>query len=180
MENGSLYCESDASHLEMPLNKEKVIHKRRSSVFQSRIVDFDQCEENEKSIDKKHSPSKTSQVEEFDLKQYIRNLENERKEWISMLKQRKSERKRLMNQKLRLESQRQPFDLNALTDSERAFVMARPNYQHIYENNKKLQETAVKVSILNQIVYRVNQKFISKMEVGLCKMTENIIQKTES
>ncbi|XP_033326777.1 uncharacterized protein LOC117220676 [Megalopta genalis] len=183
MENCSLHCDSDASHLEIPLNSDRVIHKRRSSVFQSRIVDFDQCEENQNSMDNddmKHYASKTLQEDDFDFEQYIHNLKNERKQWITMLKQRKSERKRLLNQKLRLESQRQPFDLTVLTDSERAFVLARPNYQNIYENNKKLREKTVKLSILNQMVYRVNQKFISRMEVGLRKITEKIIEKTKS
>lgn len=114
------------------------------------------------------------------MEQYICRLRNERKEWIETFRQRKAERKSLTKKKLRLESQGQPVDLTVLTDSEEAFVMARPNYQSICKNNKRLTEMTLKVSILNQTVYKLNQRFISQMEKRVGKITEKIMEMSES
>ncbi|XP_076276554.1 uncharacterized protein LOC143207221 [Lasioglossum baleicum] len=174
---------SDASHSKMPLNHDTAVQKRRSSVFYNRVIAFDQYEEDEKSLDNndvKACVSETPQVEAFDLEQYICSLKNERTEWLKTLKQRRAERKSLTKQKLRLENEGQPVDLTALTDSEKAFVVARPNYQNIWKKNKKLRETTSKVLILNQMVYKLNQRFIFKMEKRLSKCTGKIIEMSES
>ncbi|XP_076654780.1 uncharacterized protein LOC143360096 [Halictus rubicundus] len=180
MDNCSL---SDASHSEVPLNHEKAVQKRRSSIFYSRVIAFDQCEEDEKPVDNndiKACASETPEVEVFDLEQYIHRLKNERTEWIKTWKQRKAERKSLTKKKLQLESQGQPVDLTALTDSEKAFVVARPNYQSICKKNKKLKETMLKVLMLHQMVYKLNQRFILKMEKRVSKIKGKIIEMSES
>ncbi|XP_031844325.1 uncharacterized protein LOC116432101 [Nomia melanderi] len=177
------YNLSDASHSETASKPENAVHKRRSSVFQSRLTAFDQCEGNENRADNSDADrciSETSQAETFNLEQYICSLKNERKEWIETFRQRKTERKCLTKKKLLLESQGQPVDLTTLTDSEEAFVMARPNYQSICKNNKRLTEMTLKVSMLNHRAHKLNQRFITQMEKRLSKITKTIMEMSES
>ncbi|CAK9812889.1 hypothetical protein ANTQUA_LOCUS7442 [Anthophora quadrimaculata] len=172
----------DVQNAEKDLN-EKIIRKRRSSIFQSRATTFNECEgasgtETEKAVDVEDATkcaSKVSQEKTFNLKEYIMCLKNERKEWIDTLKQRKAQRKSLKKQKLSLENQGQLADLNILTDYQRAFVTAKPNYQYICRNYKKLSDVTVKLSILDGKVYKLNQRFISQMEKKLHRITGKVI-----
>ncbi|KZC13287.1 PREDICTED: uncharacterized protein LOC107191395 [Dufourea novaeangliae] len=177
------FSSPEASHSEKLLKHENAVHKRRSSIFQSRITVFDECEGNEKSLenhDTNKYVSKTPEVEGFNLELYIRNLKEERKEWIETLRQRKAERKSLKKQKLRLENQGKSVDLITLSDSEKAFVTSRPDYQSICKSNKRLTEMALKVSILHHMVYKLNQRFILRMEKKLCRVTKKVIETSES
>lgn len=118
--------------------------------------------------------------EVFNFEEYVNSLKNERKEWLETYKRRKRERRSLTKQKLRLENDGQPLDLNLLSDSEKAFLLARPNYQNICKNANKLSETALKISMLNDMVYEVNKRFILQMEERLRKIKKRIIETSES
>lgn len=120
------------------------------------------------------------QEEAFNLEEYINGLRNEREEWIRTFKRRKAEQKSLTKHKLRLESEGQPLDVNILPDSERTFVIARPDYQHICKSNKRLSERTLRVSVLNQMANVLNQRFIFQMEKRLGKVTEKVIQTSDS
>ncbi|XP_003708220.2 uncharacterized protein LOC100880510 [Megachile rotundata] len=173
---------SDASQLEKDSKNAKIIHKRRSSIFQNRVISFDECKENEKFEDIQGATScrqTISRKEHFNLEEYIINLRNERKEWIETLKQRKSQRKCLSKQKLCIENQGQTLDLNVLTEFEKAFITARPNYQQICRNYKKMSDVALKISELQSIVYKLNEKFILQMEDRLHKVTDRIIEMSD-
>ncbi|PBC30558.1 uncharacterized protein LOC107997022 [Apis cerana] len=175
----------DTSHVEKDLEYKKSIHKRRSSVFQSRQIIFDECEgtEDKETVENREDikcVSNTTQEKVFNLEEYIINLRNERKEWIETLKQRKTQRKNLTKQKLCLENQEQLLDLNILSEYEKTFVTARPSYQHICKNYEKLSDMLVKLSVLYNLAYKLNQRFISQMERRLCKITDKIIKISES
>lgn len=96
------------------------------------------------------------------------------------MKQRKTQRKNLTKQKLCLENQEQLLDLNILSEYEKTFVTARPSYQHICKNYEKLSDMLVKLSVLYNLAYKLNQRFISQMERRLCKITDKIIKISES
>ncbi|KAK9310697.1 hypothetical protein QLX08_000024 [Tetragonisca angustula] len=178
----------DALHLENDLKYTKSIHKRRSSVFQSRTIAFDehediQCAEGAKDADDNERikcVSEISQEKPFNLEKYIINLRNERKEWINTLKQRKIQRKNLASQKLHLENQGQSLDCNILAEFEKTFVRAQPNYQHIYRNYKDLSAMIKKISMLRNLTYKLNQRFILQMEKRLNKVTDKIIETSRS
>lgn len=106
-------------------------------------------------------------------------MKNERKEWIDTLKQRKSQRKCLTKQKLCIENQGQTLDLSILTEFEKAFITARPNYQQICRNYKQMSDVALKISELQSIVYKLNEKFILQMEDKLHKLTDKIIEMSQ-
>ena len=177
---------TDASKLEKDSNYTKIVHKRRSSIFHTHVIPSDECKgtsftENEKSTGTQDAAecAHTTAEEPFNLDKYIINLKNERKEWIETLKQRKAQRKILTKQKLCIENQGQVIDLNVLTESERAFVMARPNFQEICKNHKKILDVTLKVSELRSIVHKLNEKFILQMEERLQKLTDKIIEISE-
>ncbi|XP_076232255.1 uncharacterized protein LOC143177879 [Calliopsis andreniformis] len=172
---------SDISHLEKCSDHDKIVHKRRSSVFHSRTVALDKDKEEEVDINADTGcMSKMPEEECFGLEEYVNSLRKERKEWIETYKRRKLERKSLMKQKLRLEEQGQCLDLSILSDSDKAFVLACPNYQHLYENTRKLSEMVLKISVLSQVVYKLNQRFILQMERRLGKVTKKVIETSES
>lgn len=173
---------SDASQLEKDSKNAKIVHKRRSSIFQNRVISFDELKENEKfeDVDGAASDAQTiSRKELFNLEEYIIHLKNERKEWIDTLKQRKSQRKCLTKQKLCIENQGQTLDLSILTEFEKAFITARPNYQQICRNYKQMSDVALKISELQSIVYKLNEKFILQMEDKLHKLTDKIIEMSQ-
>lgn len=177
----------DALQPEKLSYEENIVYKRRSSVFQNRVSLFDehegtQCIESEKSMnnhDARECISSLPQEENFDLVEYINSLVNERKEWILTSRQRKNECRCLSKQKLHIENQGQPLDLNILSESEKAFVTACPNYRRICKTNNKLTDAAVKVSALNQVVYKLNERFILQMEKRLSILTDKVIKTSE-
>ncbi|XP_076673677.1 uncharacterized protein LOC143371912 [Andrena cerasifolii] len=173
---------SDAPHLE------RVVYKRRSSIFRGRTIVFDedkgtQLTRSDKCTDTDagaERASEASQEEAFNLEEYINGLRNEREEWIGTFRRRKAEQKSLTKHKLRLESEGQPLDVNILSDSERTFVIARPDYQNICKSNKRLSERTLRVSVLNQMTNALNQRFILQMEKRLGKVTKKVIQTSDS
>ncbi|CAL7947966.1 unnamed protein product [Xylocopa violacea] len=178
----NIYSLNASDDSEKNAKYEKTVHKRRSSVFQRRSSAFDNREENEKVVDTRNAEkyvSNESQEETFNLEKYIISLRNERKEWIETLKQRKAQRRSLAKQKLRLEKEGQHLDLNILTERDKAFITARPNYQYICKNYKKLSDTTGKMSALYNQVYRLNQRFILQMERKLNRITDKIVATSE-
>lgn len=164
--------------------QEKAVLKRKSSIFQSRNISFGECEgpqrlEKDRSVSIESATECTtvSTVESFDLKNYVNSLKEERASWLKTYKQRKAKRRNLTKQKLSIQDQGQVLDLSALSESERAFVKARPNYEQIYANGKKLSSVALQVARTNQLVLKLNQTFILRMEERLRNVTQRIIQK---
>ena len=167
---------------------EKVVYKRRSSIFQGRTSVFDkdkstQLTRSDKCADTDAGAERASealQEEAFNLEEYINGLKNEREEWIRTFRKRKADQKSLTKHKLRLESEGQPSDMNILLDSERTFVIARPDYQHVCKSNRRLSERTLRVSVLNRMANALNQRFIFQMEKRLGKVTEKVIQTSDS
>lgn len=129
--------------------------------------------------DKKECSTYTD-AEIFNLKEYIEKLKQERKEWQQEYKFRKIQRKTLTKQKINLERQGQPLDTNALTESQRAFIAARPNYENICRNTQKLHDTVLKITTLNQLVCKLNQRFMEKMEDNIARTTKKVIELSET
>lgn len=78
-----------------------------------------------------------------------------------------------------MEAQGQVLDINVLTEAERAFVLTRPNYEHICKNSQKLLDVALKISTLSQHIHILNRKFMERMEDNISKATVNIIKISE-
>ena len=178
---------NDQNSVDVP-HLERVVYKRRSSIFRGRTSVFDddkstQLTRSDKCADADAGAERASEAlheEAFNLKEYINALRNEREEWIRTFRRRKAERKSLTKHKLRLESEGQPLDVNILSDSERTFVIARPDYQNICKSNKRLSERTLRVSVLNQLTNALNQRFIFRMEKRLGKVTKKVIQTSDS
>lgn len=85
----------------------------------------------------------------------------------------------MTKQKISTEGQEQVLDINVLTEAEKAFVLTRPNYEHICKNSQKLLDVALKISTLSQHVHKLNQKFMERMEGNILRATANIIKISE-
>ncbi|KAK2584442.1 hypothetical protein KPH14_006822 [Odynerus spinipes] len=181
---------SDALNLEMEEPSDKVIYKRRSSIFQSRtsklLVDEETDKEKNAGNDEflpisncKRQRVEDVRKENFDLQSYIADLREERKTWQMTLKERKSDRRVLSKKKSSLEQLGQSLDLEALSDSERSFLSAHPNYEYVYENSQKLSNVALKMTLLNELVYKLNERFMLRMREKLCKATKKIVDMSE-
>ncbi|XP_011633404.1 uncharacterized protein LOC105424718 [Pogonomyrmex barbatus] len=176
----------DVSNFNEECKSNRTVHKRRSSIFCTRNVVRDQDEginevtanEDTPNNDKGKCNAKNN-VEVFNLKEYIEKLRQERKDWQQKYKNRKVQRKNLTKQKITIEGQGQILDINLLTESERHFVLTRPNYEHICKNSQKLLDLALKLSILSQHVYKLNRRFMEKMEGNISKATIDIIKISE-
>ncbi|XP_032672828.1 uncharacterized protein LOC116844852 [Odontomachus brunneus] len=177
---------SQVSHLDEEYRSAKIIHKRRSSIFCRQNITFNQQENDNKITTNKtelasneYEEDTQTGVESFDLEKYIEKLKQERKDWQQEYKKRKSQRKNLTKQKAIAESQGQLLDLNILTKSERAFIRARPNYEYICKNSQKLSDVALKISTLSQVVNKLNQRFMEKMENNISRASRDIIEMLE-
>lgn len=177
----------NTSQSEMEEPCDKVIYKRRSSIFQSRVSKGIVNEETDKpqnlnnydcpSIDncKRQRVEHERREENFDLQKYISNLKQERKMWLTTLQERKLERRLLAKQKSSLEEVGQNLDIKVLSDSERSFLSAHPNYEYIYESSNKLSNVAFKTMFLNELAYKLNDKFMLRMREKLFKATRQIV-----
>ncbi|KAI4501180.1 hypothetical protein M0802_003553 [Mischocyttarus mexicanus] len=178
----------DVLDLGMEELSNKVIRKRRSLVFHSRtsksLIDEELKEirnlENDDSLSdnkcKRPRVSDITREESFNLQEYINDLKQERKLWQLKLKERKSKRRVLTKQKSALENLGQNLDYKALSDSERSFLSANPNYEYIYENSQKLSKTTLKVILLNELISKLNNRFMIRMKEKLDKTTKKIIE----
>ncbi|EFN89382.1 uncharacterized protein LOC105185314 [Harpegnathos saltator] len=115
----------------------------------------------------------------FNLEEYIKKLKQERKDWQQEYKNRKIQRKNLAKEKTIMESQGQLLDINILTESERAFITARPDYEYICKNGQKLSDVALKISILSRLVHKLNQRFMENMENNMSRAVKDIIKMSE-
>lgn len=170
-------------HFDEECRSEKIVYKRRSLIFHSQISD--QTKDNEGTPNRsRFSPSKVNKEdivenETFNLKKYIEKLRQERKDWQKEYRSRKTQRKNLAKQKASLETQGQAFDINILTESDRTFLLTRPNYELICQNNQKTLDAALKISLLSQHIQKLNQKFMEKMENNISIATKNVIKLSE-
>ncbi|XP_046739726.1 uncharacterized protein LOC124407535 [Diprion similis] len=95
---------------------------------------------------------------QFDIEKYIADLEEERKIWKQTLLDRKRQHKSISKQTSNLQRCEQDLDLNVLSESERTFLLVRPNYEHICEKAKKLRIMAAETRIFcNQMTHLHNQ-----------------------
>lgn len=170
----------DTSHFNKECKSEKTVYKRRSSIFHTRV---DQSKDNEGSPGNRFSSSKVNkesiaenETETFNLKKYIEELRQERKDWQKEYKSRKTQRKNLAKQKTSLEKQGQAFDISILTESDRVFLLTRPNYELICQNSQKTLDAALKISLLGQHIQKLNKKFMEKMESNISTTTKNVIK----
>jgi len=180
--------QADVSNFDEEFKFEKTIHKRRSSIFRRCTLTHDHNKDINEVIanEDKLTPNKNEEeynakngVEAFSLKEYIDKLRQERKNWQQEYRNRKTQRKNLTKQKTNVEGQEQVLDINILKESERAFVLTRPNYEHLCKNSQKLLDMALKISILSQHVNKLNRRFMERMEGNISKATVNIIKISE-
>ncbi|XP_015596974.1 uncharacterized protein LOC107268571 [Cephus cinctus] len=166
---------------------QKIIQKRKSAIFQRRslappIIDSN-CTTNFNDGMKQLCDvecTKDNEIEEaFNLQEYIQSLKQERKLWQEKLSSRKRQRKDLTKQKDNILRSGQDLDLNVLSESERSFLLARPNYEHICSNGIKLSDVTDKVVMLNKCVHRLNNIFIQMMEDKVKDVTITIIRETD-
>lgn len=120
-----------------------------------------------------------NEVGAFNLVEYIENLKQERKDWHQEYRNRKCQRKDLAKQKACIEHQGQIMDMNVLTEYERAFLIGRPDYELICRNTQKLHDMTLKISMLNQLVHKVNQRFVNCMEKNIVLSIKEIIKMSE-
>lgn len=118
-------------------------------------------------------------IKTFNLKEYIEKLRQERKDWQQEYKNRKNQRKTLIKRKANIQAQGQTLDMTVLTESERAFLVARPNYEHICGNSQRLLDVALKISTISQLVQSLNERFVDRMENNISIATRNIIEISE-
>lgn len=176
---------ANASNVDAEFKSERTVHKRRSSIFHTRIVTRDHDEDDESIINGSRSAPNNDEEkcnakdENFNLKEYIEKLRQERKDWQQEYKNRKVQRRNLTKQKASVEGQGQVLDINILTEAERTFVLTRPNYEHICKNGQKLLDVALKISTLTQHVHKLNRRFMERMESNISKATVNIIKMSE-
>lgn len=78
-----------------------------------------------------------------------------------------------------MEGQGQVFDINILTESDRVFLLTRPDYEHICQNSRKTLDAALKISTLSQHIHKLNKKFMEKMENNISTATKNVIKLSE-
>ncbi|XP_012228479.1 uncharacterized protein [Linepithema humile] len=160
----------------------KINYKRRSSIFYTRIIMCDQDEDNKTIANENDIPSKEEECnmkKEVLMKEYIEKLTQEKKDWQQEYKNRKSQCRNLIKQKTSMETQGQALDLNLLTESDRAFLLERPNYEYICRNNQKLLDMTLKISVLSEIVHKFNLKFMEKMQDNMSKAIKNLIKMSE-
>ncbi|XP_014476712.1 PREDICTED: uncharacterized protein LOC106745533 [Dinoponera quadriceps] len=173
---------SQLSCLDEERKSEKIV-KRRSSVFRRQSVLFDRQESGHEILNSgigfvsgKNKEDAQADAETFNLEKYIEKLKQERKDWLQEYRNRRIQRKNLTKQKAIVEKQRQLLDMNILTDSERAFVKARPNYEYICNNSRKLPDLALRISMLSQLVCKLDKRFMEKMESNISRATKKLIE----
>ncbi|XP_018055205.1 PREDICTED: uncharacterized protein LOC108691804 [Atta colombica] len=174
----------DVSNFNEDFKSEKTIYKRRSSVFHARFSTARDHQDDNEVIINGNGPNQKEcnakdAVEAFKLREYIDKLRQERKDWQQEYRNRKTQRKNLIKQKTSTEGQGQILDINVLTEAERAFVLTRPNYEHICKNSQKLLDVALKISKLSQHVHKLNEKFMERMKDNISKATANVIEISE-
>ncbi|XP_011688063.1 PREDICTED: uncharacterized protein LOC105450104 [Wasmannia auropunctata] len=175
---------ADVSNFDEEFKSERTVRKRRSSIFQTRAVVHNRDEDdnevitNDRLTSNKDEGECNAKDEAFNLKEYIERLRQERRDWQQEYRSRKTQRRNLTKQKASAEGQGQVLDINVLTEAERAFVLTRPNYEHICRNSQKLLDVALRISTLSQHVHKLNRRFMEKMEDNISRATVNVIKRS--
>ncbi|EZA48884.1 hypothetical protein DMN91_005698 [Ooceraea biroi] len=180
---------ADVSNCDEEHKPEKTVYKRRSSIFHTQSITCDEASAGAGEIingKRKFTPEENkgdlnvqNDVDTFNLKEYTKKLKDERTNWQEEYRRRKIERRDLAKEKASMEEEGQTLDINILSESERTFLLKRPNYEYFCKNNQKLLDVALKISMLNQLVRKLNQRFMEKMEDNISQSTRSIIEMSE-
>lgn len=109
------------------------------------------------------------------MQKYINDLKQERKEWKRTFRQRERQHKALLKQTTNMHQREQELDLNVLSESERSFLLSRPNYEHIYEKAKKLGLMALETKLLNEHVMHLHKQHMLRAQKKLDDLTTRVI-----
>lgn len=113
------------------------------------------------------------------MKEYIKKLETEDREWRETLSKRKSETRTLRKQKKVLEQSGQELDLSLLSTSQRNFLASQFDCEQFCKNLNKLSEMTVKIIVASRLVEKTNQRLTAKLQKNLDKISERIIDLVE-
>jgi len=133
----------------------------------------------EKVIPEQNKCNIQNDVKTLNLKEYIEKLKRERKNWQEEYRKRKIKLRILTKEKANMEQKGQNLDISVLSESERTFLLKRPNYEYICKNIQKLLDMALKINILNQFIRKLNRRFMETMESNISKATRKIIKMSE-
>ncbi|KAH0564327.1 hypothetical protein KQX54_011442 [Cotesia glomerata] len=150
-------------------------NKRRSSIFQSRAsqrhFDVDSQDESEA-----QEGNAQKEPDEFNLEEYVNSLKAEYEEWKKTLKERKHQRRLLAKQEEALKGGVE-LDFNVLTESDREFIQARPNYGAICEKINDVMPIAVKVAQGNIEINHLNDNLQQLLGEKIKESNIKIIKK---
>jgi len=135
--------------------------------------------ENESTVRKIEEHEEEIQKKFCNLNKYMEKLIQERKDWHQEYQNRKSQRKNLIKQKASTEIQGQILDLNLLTESDRAFLRNRPNYENYWKNNRELLHMTTKISMLSERVNNATEKFMKNMQDSISRTGKKLIKISE-
>ena len=105
-------------------------------------------------------------------------MRKERKQWKETLQERKLNTKIAKKERNIIKTDGPPLDLSILTDSQKAFVNARPPYEQIFENIKTLKDLAVKIAVLKQEIDLLNNTLLLKIERKVAAATKALIDQS--
>ncbi|XP_057324757.1 uncharacterized protein LOC130667292 [Microplitis mediator] len=154
--------------------------KRRSSIFQPRPSEHhlavDTLDDESIAEVKDKEVEEISSDDESDLEEYVKSLKAEYNEWKKTLKERKNKRRLLAKQEAAV-GDAVELDLNVFTESERAFIQARPNYEQICEKINDLVPLAVKVAQKNVEINRLHDNLVECLEEKIRDSKIKLIEK---
>jgi len=165
---------------ESPPMKNKM-NKRRSSVFQRQSIgpkeqDLESTNITEEISHETKKLKLQNVSESFDLKKYIDALKEEDKKWREVYAKRKSRVQDLIK---RDKNQQQSFDISCLSDSERVFLKAKPDYEEFNKNVFQLHAMATKVMFLNSCAENFSEKSAKKLKNETDTIMRRIINLSE-
>ncbi|XP_008212482.1 uncharacterized protein LOC100119765 [Nasonia vitripennis] len=165
---------------------EKKVNKRRSSIFkrQSIVPPQDQDLENTNATEeishesKKFKPLKDEETK-FDIIKYIESLKKEDKKWREEYAKRKTRVHELTKREKIVQQTGQKLDITVLSDSERAFLATKPDYEEFNKNLFQLHAMATKVTFLNRYAENFYEKSTSKLQNDTEDAVHRIIDLTD-
>lgn len=117
---------------------------------------------------KKFKAHNAHELESFDIKKYIDSLKKEDKCWRSEYLKRKSQTQEFLKRD-KNHDYIQTIDYSCLSDSERAFLSTKPDYDEFNKNLFQLHAMATKVVYLNLCA----ENFCNKSSFKLQKDLDN-------
>ena len=121
----------------------------------------------------KHEDQK---IQKFNIQNYIENLNEEDRKWRELYSKRKARVQDASKIYKTIQEGGQKSDLSCLTDSERAFLSSKPDYEEFNRNLHQLQKFATKVAFLHLSSENFKHKSISKLNSEIEKATDRIIK----